>query len=61
MSGLLKRIFKCPSDRELIMVWRQVVDECGLGQTQTITKISIGRYVVMRWTTFNTLLISGDK
>ena len=60
MSSILKRLLKCPQGGELIIVWRQVIGEYALGQTQTITKISIGRYVVLKWTTFNTPFIGSD-
>lgn len=60
MMVILKKLLKCPKDRALIMVWRQVIGEYALGQTQTITKISVGRYVVLKWTTFYTPFIGSD-
>ena len=60
MLKLLKKLLKCPKDRDLILVWRQVVSEYALGQTKTVTKISLGRYVVLRWTTIHTPLIGDD-
>lgn len=60
MAKLLKKLFRCPLDRDLILVWRQVEVECGLGQTHTSTKIYLGRYVLLRWTTIHTPLIGGD-
>lgn len=59
MANLLKKLLKCPMDRDLILIWRQVVSEYDLGQTKTVTKISLGRYVVLRWTTIHTPLIGG--
>lgn len=60
MAKLLKKLFRCPPDRDLIMVWREVIGEYAFGQTETSTKIYIGRYVVMRWTTFNRPPIGDD-
>lgn len=60
IAKLLKKLLKCPMDRDLILVWRQVEGEYDLGQTSTITKIYLGRYVVLRWTTIHTPLICGD-
>ncbi|HFZ8524833.1 hypothetical protein ACSZNZ_22935 [Aeromonas caviae] len=60
MAKLLKKLFRCPLDRDLIMVWREVTGEYAFGQTETATKIYIGRYVVMRWTTFHRPPIGDD-
>jgi len=61
MAKLLKKLFGCPGDRDLMLVWRVVEAENELGQTHTLTKIYLGRYVVLRWTTIYTpLIVSGD-
>lgn len=60
MVFLLKKMLKCPADTDLITVWRRVEMVCGIGKTHTVTKIYLGRYVVLRWTTIHTPLIGGD-
>ncbi len=60
MANLMKKLLKCPLDRDLILVWRQVVGEYASGQTRTTTKIYLGHYVVLRWTTFHTPLFDGE-
>lgn len=51
---MLKWIFRCPKHRSLLLVWREATGEYGLGQTETLTKIYIGRYILLRWTTIHT-------
>lgn len=60
MTWILKKLLRCPADTDLITVWRRVEMECGLGQTHTVTKIYLGRYVVLRWATIHTPLIGSD-
>lgn len=60
MSNLFKKLLKCPLDRDLILVWREVKGEFALGQTRTVTKIYLGRYVVLRWETIHTPFIGSD-
>ncbi len=57
MVKLLKKLLRCPADTDLITVWRRVEIECGLGQIHTVTKVYLGRYVVLRWTTIYTPFI----
>lgn len=60
MVKLLKKLLKCPADRDLILVWSEVVGEYGLGQTHTATRIYIGRYVALRWTKVHMPRIGGN-
>lgn len=54
MKKLIKRLLRCPQDRNLVFVWRVKVSEQGLGQIETKTTVSIGRYKVLSWTTLYT-------
>jgi hypothetical protein len=50
----IKKLFSCPQDRNLILVWREDTDVFGGNQVHTDTKIMLGRYTVLCWTTIHT-------
>lgn len=50
----IKKLFRCPQDRSLILVWREETHRNSGGQIESSTKISVGRYTVLRWTTIFT-------
>lgn len=56
MKKLIKRLLGCPKDRSLILVWKVKEAEHALGQIETTTRISVGRYKLFSWTTVFTPL-----
>lgn len=57
MKKLIKKLFRCPQDRRLIMVWAQKTMSNSLGQYEIDYKISLGRYTVFTYTYVYTPLI----
>jgi hypothetical protein len=47
----IKKLFSCPPDRNLILVWREETDILGSRQVHTDTKVMLGRHTVLCWTT----------
>jgi hypothetical protein len=50
----IKKLFRCPQDRSLILVWREEISRNAGGQIESNTKISVGRYTVLRWSSIST-------
>lgn len=61
LDRFVKWVFSCPEDRKLIMVWKEKREEYALGQTESITAVSIGRYKIIEWVTFYTPVADWKK
>lgn len=54
---LLQRLFRAGLGRNLITVWTEEKGRYAYGQVETETQIKLGRYTVLRWTSFYTPVI----
>mgnify|MGYP003406963789 CR=1 FL=1 len=50
----IKKLFDCPQDRNMILVWREETNRNKAGQIESDTKIYIGRYTLLKWSTIYT-------
>jgi hypothetical protein len=50
----LQWLFRCGLGNNLVTIWVSEVGQYAHGQTETETKIMLGRYTVLRWTKFYT-------
>lgn len=50
----IKKLFRCPLDRSLNIVWKEKRLDNDLGQTESVAYIAIGRYKTLQWETIYT-------
>lgn len=51
---LMQRLFRAGLGENLISVWVTETGTYSLGQVVTETKVKLGRYTVLSWTTYRT-------
>lgn len=57
---IIKWIFRCPKDRNLIIIWREKTHHA-LAQTATTTTVRVGRYKIMSWCSYFTSINRIDE
>lgn len=54
VKKFIKRLFRCPPETSLIILWVVKVGNYAIGQTETTYKLKLGMYTILRWTVFFT-------